>query len=145
MEDRIHRLSSRARVEFIPGQRIQGAIFSSLHRSENRTMDVRVDQEKPAIFYFKSIQNEMIRLKRRMDVADFRFAMLLWDIHKQVRCNWFSCFSGIRKGGFHARKGSIVGLPYAIKTQRKARNAPSREQHLSLGLGVEQSDLTDWA
>ena len=46
-----------------------------------------MDQEKPAIFYLKSIQNEMIRLKRRMDVADFRFAMLLWDIHKQVRCN----------------------------------------------------------
>ena len=48
-------------------------------------MDGRVDQEKPAMFYLKSIHNEMMRLKRRIDVADFRFAMLLWDIHKQVR------------------------------------------------------------
>ena len=28
------------------------------------------------------------------------------------------------KGGFYARKKSIIGRPYVIKTQRKARNAP---------------------
>ena len=44
-----------------------------------------MDLEKPSIFYLKSIHNEMIKLKRRIDVADFRFAMLLWDYHKQVR------------------------------------------------------------
>ena len=36
------------------------------------------------MFYLKSIQSEMVGLKRRLDVADFRFNMLLWDIHKQV-------------------------------------------------------------
>ena len=41
--------------------------------------------EGGAMLYLKSLHSEMIRLKRRIDVADFRFAMLLWDIHKQVR------------------------------------------------------------
>ena len=30
------------------------------------------------------------------------------------------------KGGFHAQKGSIIGRPYAIKTQLKAPKAPTK-------------------
>ena len=35
------------------------------------------------------------------------------------------CGSLCHKGGFHARKESIIGRPYAIKTQQRPRNAPS--------------------
>ena len=70
----------------IMSQPNQSIVVSRLSRDVTNEKASLWVQERPAMFYLKSIQSEMIGLKRRLDVADFRFSMLLWDIHKQVRC-----------------------------------------------------------
>ena len=91
-------------------------------------MDVRMDLEKPSIFYLKSIHNEMIKLKRRIDVADFRFAMLLWDYHKQVRY----CYASLRVRVEHSQ---------CLSGRIKATKSPYSSSSLCLCKGGSQINL----